>query len=74
MNYDPSFSYELTIAIMDFRQIAMKCNEIRHMKTILNATLYTTLIKQPRFGNLSKPLPIVNMKILSPDSDLTPKL
>ena len=35
---------------------------------------YTTLIKQPRFGNLSKSLPIVNMKISSPDSDLAPKL
>ena len=31
---------------------------------------YTTLIKQPRFGNLSKSLPIVNMKMSSPDSDL----
>ena len=35
---------------------------------------YTTLIKQPRIGNLSKSLPIVNMKISSPDSDLAPKL
>ena len=35
---------------------------------------YTTLIKQPRFGNLSKSLPIVHMKNLSEDSDLAPKL
>ena len=35
---------------------------------------YTTSIKQPRFGNLSKFLPIVLMKILSPCSDLAPKL
>ena len=35
---------------------------------------YTTLNKQPRFGNLSKSLSIVNMKISSPDSDLAPKL
>ena len=34
----------------------------------------TTLIKQPRFGNLSQSLPIVNMKISSADSDLAPKL
>ena len=34
---------------------------------------YTTLIKQPRFGNLPKSLHIVNMKISSPDSDLAPK-
>ena len=34
---------------------------------------YTTSIKQPRFGNLSKFLPIVLMKISSPDSDLAPK-
>ena len=36
--------------------------------------IYTTLIKQPHFGNLSKSLPIVNMKISSPDSDLAPTL
>ena len=35
---------------------------------------YTTLINKPRFGNLSKSLPVVRMKILSPDSDLAPKL
>ena len=34
---------------------------------------YTTLIKQPRFGNLSKFLPIVPVKISSPDSDLALK-
>ena len=34
---------------------------------------YTTSIKQPRFGNLSKFLPIVLMKISSPDSDLALK-
>ena len=32
---------------------------------------YTTLIKQPRCGNLSKSLPIVHMKILSTDSDFS---
>ena len=32
------------------------------------------LIKPPRFENLSKSPPIVHMKILSPDSDLAPKL
>ena len=37
-------------------------------------SLYTTLIKQLRFENFSKSLPIVNMKISSPDSDLAPKL
>ena len=36
-------------------------------------TQYTTSIKQPRFGHLSKFLPIVLMKISSPDSDLAPK-
>ena len=35
---------------------------------------YTTLIKKARFGNLSKSCRTVNMKILSPDSDLAPKL
>ena len=35
---------------------------------------YTTLIKQLRFENLSKSLPIVNMKMSSPDSDLAHKL
>ena len=34
---------------------------------------YTTSIKQPRFGNLSKFLLIVLMKISGPDSDLVPK-
>ena len=50
-----------------------------HLKGLAIAKLrgcyqYTTLIKQPRFGNLSKSLPIVNMKYSSPDSDLPPKL
>ena len=36
--------------------------------------VYTTSIKQPRFGNLSKSLPIVNMKISIPDLDSAPKL
>ena len=35
---------------------------------------YTTSIKQPRSGNLSKFLLIVHMKISSPDSDLASKL
>ena len=30
----------------------------------------TTSIEQPRFGNLSKFLPFVHMKISNPDSDL----
>ena len=34
---------------------------------------YTTSIKQPRFENLSKFLPIVLMKISNPDLDLAPK-
>ena len=34
---------------------------------------YTTSIKQPRFGNLSKFLSIVLMKTSSPDSDLAPQ-
>ena len=41
---------------------------------VLMFSKYTTLIKQPRFGNLSKSLPIVHIKILSTDSDLAPKL
>ena len=44
------------------------------MANSIVAVVYTTLIKQPRFGNLPKSLPIVNMKISSPDSDLAPKL
>ena len=35
MNYDSRFSYNLTIAIMDIRQITMKSDEMRHMKTSL---------------------------------------
>ena len=42
----------------------LECTLIKVINT------YTTLIKQPRFRNLSKSLPIVNMKISSPDSDL----
>ena len=34
---------------------------------------YTTSIKRPRFGNLTKFLSIVLMKISSPDSDLALK-
>ena len=34
---------------------------------------YTTSIKRPLFGRLSKFLLIVNMEISSPDSDLSPK-
>ena len=48
---------------------SMKC--FRCHLTIME---YTTLIKQPRFGNLSKSFPIVNMKISIPDSDLAPIL
>ena len=33
MNYGSRFSYNLTIAIMDIRQIAMKCDEMRQIKT-----------------------------------------
>ena len=36
MNYDSRFSYNLTIAIMEIRQITMKSDEMRYMTTSLN--------------------------------------
>ena len=33
MNYDSRFSYNLTIPIMEIRQVTMKYDEMRHMKT-----------------------------------------
>ena len=39
MNYDSRFSNNLTIAIMDIPQIAMKCDEIPHMKTSLKTQM-----------------------------------
>ena len=47
--------------------------QITEQQQITNQGHYTTSIKQPRFGNLSKFLPIVLMKISRPDSDLEPK-
>ena len=43
-------------------------------KLILESQLheYTTSVKKPRFGHLSKFLPIVHMKISSPDSNSAP--
>ena len=35
MNYDSRYSYNLTIPIMEIRQITRKCDEMRHMKTSL---------------------------------------
>ena len=35
MNYDSRFSYNLTIPIIEMRQITMKSDEMRHTKTSL---------------------------------------
>ena len=43
-------------------------------KSVTYSIEYTTSIKQPRFGNLTKCLSIILMKISSPDSDLALKL
>ena len=44
MNYDSRFSYNLTIAIMDIRQITMKSDEMRHMKTSLKGFAWESRI------------------------------
>ena len=50
MNYDSRFSYNLTIPVMEIRQITMKSDEMRHMKTSLKINQILN-DKRATFGN-----------------------
>ena len=47
MNYDSRFSYILTIAVMDNRQITSKSDEMRHMETSLSKSKLTATMMKP---------------------------
>ena len=55
-----------------FAFIRVQCGPLEE-KTEMTVARVGSNLKQPWFGNLSKFLPIILMKISSPDSDLEPK-
>ena len=57
----------VVIAVID-------CDNWDHMVSLVSSSNTPPQLSSLAFGNLSKFLPIVHMKILSPGSDLAPKL